>query len=461
MKSISLINVSFAHHGCDDLLHNCTATVRTDQIIAMIGDNGAGKSTCLKIIAGTLAPTAGRVVHNARVSMLDQIQPHDTQSGGQRQADYLARVFDSGADILLLDEPTNNLDATARTQFFGRLARFNGGAIIVSHDRELLRRADVIWELAAGKLTVYGGGYDFYVATRDALRANLESQYIDTQKRIAELNRTMMTAQNTRQHREAKQKKEIASAKRPRIAARALRGKSSETEAKKRRLILAKMAAQQSMQQTLTTQLRDDVIKIPMPSQPCRAKELIRIENMTFGYENSPLFHNFCFSMMGQKRVHLTGPNGAGKSTLIKLICGHIQPQSGSVRIFGRTACLNQDLNLLDPRLGVVDNISEIANILPHDAHAIAANFGFRGDAGHKPVAVLSGGELLKATLAAILGSKNQPDLLILDEPTNNLDIKSSEILMDALRQYHGAVLVVSHDTEFIRNIQIQETVTL
>lgn len=453
MQSISLINISFAYAGADALFNELSAVFRTDQTIAIVGDNGTGKSTLLKIIVGQISPSTGRVVRDASLAILPQMPPHGDKSGGQRQITELIRIFDSGADILLLDEPTNNLDAAARQSFYDMLMRHTGGAIIVSHDRDLLRRVDCIMELTNGKLTVYGGNYDFYVAQRNAERARLESQYAGVQKRITELNRTMQVAQNTRQHHESKQTKEINTARRSRIAANALKGKSQETEAKKRGIIQKKLTAQLAMQQVLSAQMRDDVIKIPMPSKQFYSKELVRIENMSFGYDAEQIFCDFNFTMYGCTRVHLSGSNGCGKSTLLKLICGKLSPRTGTVKTFGRIAYLNQDLSLLDGDKTVVENIIDIADILPHDAHAIAANFGFRGNMSRRRVGTLSGGELLKATLAAVLGSANQPDLLILDEPTNNLDIKSTSILEEALRQYRGAILLVSHDADFVNNI--------
>ncbi len=165
--------------------------------------------------------------------------------------------------------------------------------------------------------------------------------------------------------------------------------------------------------------------------------------------------------MYGATRVRLTGKNGAGKSTLLKIICGKLYPQSGDIKTRGRIVYLDQDLSLLDCDKTVVENIMSISGVLKHDAHTIAANFGFRGDASKKKAGQLSGGELLKATLATILGSPQQPDLLILDEPTNNLDIKSISILEEALNQYRGAILLVSHDAMFAKNINIDRIVCL
>ena len=207
--------------------------------------------------------------------------------------------------------------------------------------------------------------------------------------------------------------------------------------------------------------MRDDKIKIPVPNKPFYNKELVRISDMTFSYPNKQIFQNFNLSIMGCSRVRLCGNNGTGKTTLLKLICGQLQPDSGTVRVTGRVAYLNQDLSLLDKNKTIVENIMNLTGVLKHDAHAIAANFGFRGDASQKKVGVLSGGELLKATLASVLGGTEQPELLILDEPTNNLEIKSIEILEDALNQYRGAILLVSHDEMFAENINIDRVINL
>jgi len=462
MKSISLIDVSFSYPGADSLFDNLSVVFRADQIVAIVGDNGVGKSTLLKILSGKIVPDTGRVVRDAKVAMLVQMMAHGDKSGGQRQMAELTRVIDSGADILLLDEPTNNLDSVARETFYNMLARRGGGAVIVSHDRDLLRRVDCIMEMRMGKITVYGGGYDFYIAARAAERERLNAQYAYTRRRISDLNRTMIAAARERQHHEAKQKKEIGTSRRSRIEANAMRGKSQETEAKKRNIIQKKLDEQLARRQDLSAHMRDDMIKIPLPSKPFYSKELVRVENVSFGYSVDDILHNVDFTIYGGTHVHLLGGNGAGKSTLLKLISGVLRPRTGTIKVFGRIAYLNQDLSLLDADKTVVENIMDISGILQHDAHVIAANFGFRGDASRRRVGTLSGGELLKATLAAVLGSANQPDILMLDEPTNNLDIKSIEVLEDALHQYGGAVLLVSHDAEFIRNVATNwTTITL
>ena len=462
MKSVSLLNISFSYLGGDDLFSNLSYSFGVGKKFAIIGDNGAGKTTLLKIISGDLFPDSGRVVRNATCHLLPQINTDTTKSGGQSQQIALMRAFDSGADILLLDEPTNNLDVMARTEFFNKLRAYHGGVVVVSHDRELLNQMDVLLELHNGMLSVFGGNYDFYIAQKKQIQESLESKYTDAQKEIARLNMTMRIAQNTRQHHEAKQQKDKNNkASGSRLWANALRGKSAETEAKRRNQIQKKLIAQIERSADLSMQLRNDVIKIPLPDKRVYDKEIVRVENLHFAYGDQVIFSDFNFTMRTGERVRLVGDNGAGKTTLLKIICGKLHAAMGNVKTYGRIAYLNQDLSLLNPDKSVVENIVECAGILTHDAHAIAANFGFRGDASRKLVKFLSGGELLRATLAAVLGDKNQPDLLILDEPTNNLDIKSTNVLESALNQYRGAILIVSHDEMFVRNIDISRTVKI
>ena len=460
MALISLSNIFFGYSD-NNLLDDVSFAFNGSEHVAIIGDNGSGKTTMLKLLAGDLLPDTGTVSRNASVYMLNQINIADSKSGGEQQMFALMRAFESGADILLLDEPTNNLDTDAKQVFFNQLNSYPNGVVIVSHDRELLQQMDKIIELQNGKLKIYGGNYDFYLEQKQIESDTIYSKYTDTQKSIERLNNTINIAQNTRQHHEAKQQKDKNNSRRSRLEANALKGKSQQTEAKKRNIIQKKIDEQMSLQKSLSEQMRNETIKIPMPSKPFYSKELIQIFNLCFAYGSKKIFDNFDFTMYGGQRIRIVGKNGSGKSTLLKIICGELKAQSGTVKTFGKITYLNQDLSVLDKSKNIVENIMEISGCLKHDAHMIAANFGFRGDCSMKQVGVLSGGELLKATLAAVLGSAEQPDLLMLDEPTNNLEIKSISILEDALNQYRGAILLVSHDEMFVKNIKIDTEIQI
>ena len=461
MSNISLTNVSFSYDSYNLIFDGVSVAFNDFDKVAIVGDNGSGKTTLLKLLAGDIFPDSGNVVRNASVYMLNQITAPDSKSGGERQIAELAHAFSSGTEILLLDEPTNNLDVDAKQKFFADLISYPFGVVIVSHDRELLQKMDKIIDLQNGKLKVYGGNYDFYIEQKRIEQENIYSRYVNTKKEINRLNDTVNIAQNTRQHHESKQKKDIQNAKRSRLGANALKGKSQETEAKKRAVIQKKLNIQVDLQQELSMQMQNDKIKIPLPNKPFYSKELIQIYGLFFGYENKRIFDNFDFSMYGGERIRIMGKNGSGKSTLLKIICGDLKPQAGTIKTFGKIAYLNQDLSVLNKNKTIVENIMDVSGVLKHDAHVIAANFGFRGDMSNKRVGVLSGGELLKATLAAILGGENQPDLLILDEPTNNLEIKSIAILEDALNQYRGAILLVSHDEMFAKNIKTDKEIEI
>lgn len=460
MALISLSNIFFGYND-NNLLNSVSVAFNDNEHIAIIGDNGSGKTTLLRLLSGALLPDSGTINRNASVYISNQIKASDSKSGGEQQMFALMRAFESDADILLLDEPTNNLDTDAKKIFFNRLTTYPNGVVIVSHDRELLQQMDKIIELQNGQIKVYGGNYDFYLEQKQIESNNLYSKYTNTQKNISRLNDTINTAQNTRQHHEQKQQKEINTSRRSRLQANALKGKSIETEAKKRAIIQKKLDEQISLQQTLSTQLRNETIKIPVPNKAFYSKELIKISDLSFSYDNKKIFSNFNFTMYGKSRIRLAGKNGSGKSTLLKIICGKIKPQHGCVKTFGKIAYINQDLSVLDKNKSIIENIMSVSDCLKHDAHAIAANFGFRGNTTQQYVGTLSGGELLKATLASILGGNNQPDLLILDEPTNNLEIKSISILEDALNQYKGAILIVSHDETFIKNINTDTVIQI
>ena len=461
MKSISLIKVCFGYPASDNLLNDVSLSFGTSDLVAVIGDNGCGKTTLLNLLYGKIHPTSGRIIRNASMYMMHQKQSADSISGGEHQIVQLRNAFNSGAEILLLDEPTNNLDADARINFFNMLSSWPGGAVIVSHDRQLLQKMDKIIELSNGQITIFGGNYDFYVSQKQSMQNRLMSQYTHAEQEIKRLNKTLNTAAQTCARHEEKQRKDKLNAKRSRIAANSLKGKSAETESKKRGIIQTKLLQQNTVRQKLSDAMRDDKIKIPIPDKPFYSKEIVLVQGLNFSYGATQIFNGLNLSISGGERILLRGKNGAGKSTLLKLINGDLTPDGGTIKRFGKITYLPQDLSILATYDTPVDAIMDLSGLPRTSAHSIAANFGFRGEASKKKISILSGGELLKVTLAAILGTPAQPDLLMLDEPTNNLEIKSIKILEDALNQYRGAILLVSHDDTFVKNIEIEKTIQI
>jgi ATPase subunit of ABC transporter with duplicated ATPase domains len=325
---------------------------------------------------------------------------------------------------------------------------------------------DTIVELGSDGLKFYGGNYDFYVAEKERIRKAMEQDYTDAEKRISRLNKTKQIANDTSQSSlnrlNTSKQKTIATGHKFKHGGNHPADKTEGIASKKMALIQKKLDTQIKKQTELSNALRDDRIKIPVPERPHLRNDIVIIESMGFGYDRiSTLFQNFNLTIHGGDRVLFSGNNGSGKTTLIKLILGHLKPTSGAIKLLGNAIYLDQTLSLLDPTKSVLENILSFTNLTLNAAHSIAANFKFKNADAHKLVGVLSGGELLRATLAVVLGGAMQPDLFILDEPTNNLDLKSIMILEDALRQYNGTLLLISHDSEFVKNLGITRAIKL
>ncbi|PWE57408.1 ABC transporter [Metarhizobium album] len=491
----------------------------------LVGRNGVGKSTILRLITGVLQPQSGTVSVEGRIDLLRQsvqVEAEETVadlfdiveplavlaraergeasaedlavadwtletrlaaaladigldaapetrlaalSGGQRTRAALAALIFTEPDMLLLDEPTNNLDRPGREAVIDLLARWRGGAIVVSHDRELLETMDAIVELTALGAKRYGGGWSQFEERRRIELAAAEQDLAGAEKRLAEL------AQNTQQQveRQARRdgvgKRKAARGDMPRIIAGGLKRRAEETGADKARL--AERRRQQAMEDAAAARERIEILQ-PFSAQIGTAslpagKPVLRVDDVTAGYlPDRPILQGFSCSITGPERVAIGGPNGSGKTTLLALITGALQPWSGSVAVSVPFSLLDQTVSLLDPALSIRDNFRRINPQSDENAcRAALARFMFRADAALQMASTLSGGQLLRAGLACVLGGPRPPQLLILDEPTNHLDIDSIAVVERGLRAYDGALLVVSHDAVFLEEIAISRRVQL
>ena len=491
----------------------------------LVGRNGVGKSTILRLITGVLQPQSGTVSVEGRIGLLRQsvqVEAEETVadlfdiaeplavlaraergeasaedlavadwtletrlaaaladiglaaapetrlvalSGGQRTRAALAALVFAEPDMLLLDEPTNNLDRSGREAVIELLARWRGGAIVVSHDRELLETMDAIVELTALGAKRYGGGWSQFEERRRIELSAAEQDLAGAEKRLAEL------AQNTQQQveRQARRdgvgKRKAARGDMPRIIAGGLKRRAEETGADKARL--AERRRQQAMEDAAAARERIEILQ-PFSAQIGTAslpagKPVLRVDDVTAGYlPDRPILLGFSCSITGPERVAIGGPNGSGKTTLLALVTGALQPWSGSVAVGVPFALLDQTVSLLDPALSVRDNFRRINPQSDENAcRAALARFMFRADAALQMASTLSGGQLLRAGLACVLGGPRPPQLLILDEPTNHLDIDSIAVVERGLRAYDGALLVVSHDAVFLEEIAVSRWVQL
>jgi ATPase subunit of ABC transporter with duplicated ATPase domains len=521
----TLDGLSYVSPDGRPLLENLTLSFGAERT-GLVGRNGVGKSTLLRLLLGELAPAAGTVAVRGRFGVLrqaftppagatvadlmavdeplarldrieaglgseddlsdadwslpgrleaaladvglaglDLARPAASLSGGQVTRAVLAGLMAGEPDLLILDEPTNNLDAAARDLVAGALARWKGGAIVVSHDRDLLRRMDRIVELSGLGANVYGGNYDLYAERKAAEEAAAARGLADAEKAAVQVAREAQAALERQARRDGAGKRARARGDAPKILLDARAERAEGTGGRIRRLAerqTAQAAEALSGAQARVERVRSLVFELP-PSGLAAGKTVLAFEGVTFAHPGAPpVLEGVSLRITGPERVAVCGPNGAGKTTLLRLAAGELEPSTGRIARGVAPAFLDQQTALLGDAPSLVDAFRRRNPAASENAARTAlARFLFRNLAAEKPVAALSGGERLRAALACVLMGDNPPGLLILDEPTNHLDLDSIAAVEAALAGYDGALLVVSHDRDFLAAIGIEREIRL
>ena len=465
MLTVAGLSKSF---GGRELFDDVSLNVMSGDRIALTGPNGAGKSTLIKIILGKEEPDGGSVsfIRGTRVGYLPQESepagnetvmevavPHEHEHDGQfiakvkqilaslgfKQTDHdrpakemsggwimrahLARLLAEEPDLLMLDEPTNHLDLETLIWFQDYLKYYPGAILMISHDREFLNNLCThIAELRASKIMRYTGNYDEYLEQRAAMEATLIATAKAQQR---DIDRLQLFAD--------------------RFGAKA--SKASQAQSKRKQI----------------ERIKEDMVQIPdgpestmgfrFPQPQRSGQRVITLENLKFGYGEKLIYDGIDFEVERDQRIVLVGPNGAGKSTLLKLLAQVLTPQAGEHKLghntkFGyfaqhRAAMLNPQHTVFQEAMDTPQRITEQA------IRTVLGSFLFRGDDIYKPVKVLSGGE--KSRLALVKLLLDPPNLLLMDEPTTHLDLASVDALIEALKQYQGTLVFISHDVHFIR----------
>ena len=400
-------------------------------------------------------------------ALLAQFDLHDVPlqrqvtrfSGGETMALALAAQLLRRPDVLLLDEPTNHLDRKRRQRLQDVLQNFRGCLLVASHDRELLEGMEQIAELQSSRLWTVGGGYSAYRMAADNERAAVRDHVEHLRKELRREKQALQEARERTERRAATAARSLPDAGLPRIVARSL-ARRAEVSAGK--TAVAHNARMEQMRQELRRAQQEtathDLPRFSLPgTRVAQTQHALTVEGIRYGH-NGVLWgeHGITLTIRGPERIALTGSNGVGKTVLLRLLAGDLEPMSGERRIgTTRVAYLSQQLDQLAPLYSIAENFARTApRLSPQQRADVLARLGFRGDRMQLPAGALSGGERLRATLACVLYADAAPQLLLLDEPTNNLDLGSIRQLEQALLDYEGAMVVVSHDVWFLQSIQ-------
>ncbi|MDQ1034931.1 ATPase subunit of ABC transporter with duplicated ATPase domains [Streptomyces sp. V3I8] len=483
----------------------------------LVGVNGSGKSTLLKLIAGELTPSEGTVRVTGEVGRLPQNVTLDTAlrvdevldiaakraalhaieagdvsgshfdvvgddwdveeravatlgelglghigldrtigevSGGESVLLRLAALLLRRPDVLLLDEPTNNLDLYARRRLYAAVEAYSGILVVVSHDRELLDLVDQIADLRSGGITWYGGNHSAY---EEALAT--EQEAAERMVRVAgsdlkKQKRELADAQVKLARRKRYGQKMFEQKREPKIVMGARRRAAQESAGKHRIMHEERLAEAKGRLDDAVEAVRDDdEIRVDLPYTavpPGRTVLTLLDLELAYGARAGS------FDLRGPERIAVVGRNGAGKTTLLRTIAGELEPVAGEARAHVPMRFLPQRLDVLDDELTVAENVARFSpGATNNRVRARLARFLFRGARADQRAATLSGGERFRAALAALMLAEPAPQLLMLDEPTNNLDMASVRQLTTALESYEGALIVASHDMPFLESIGI------
>ncbi len=457
-KPIQFKNVSFSlpNKQCFEQFNE---TIFYGQRIAVIGQNGSGKSTLLHILLRLIEPTDGELLlpHDVTIAHVPQlITELENLSGGQRFHEKLTQALAFFPNLLLLDEPTNHLDRRNRQSLIRMLQSFNGTLVIVTHDVELLQQtANIIWHIDQEKVHVFKGPYEDYQQER-AIQYHMIEQKLSTLSRQKNQTHLALMKEQTRaKNSRIGGEKKIENRKWPTVGSAIKMARANTTSAHKTTEINLK---KQTLLSQLSTTRLPEVIK-PTFSIEAKAsgRVLISITDGRVGFQ-SPLISAINLSVTTGERVAISGDNGSGKSTLIKAILENPDViKTGSWQIVNQASIgyLDQHYSTLDTYQTPLDLMQSIT---PHESHANIRkhlnDFLFRkNEEVNTAISSLSGGEKARLSLAWIAAIT--PKLLILDEVTNNLDLETRSHVIQVLKNYPGAMLVISHDVNFLNSIEI------
>ncbi|TFW30763.1 ABC-F family ATP-binding cassette domain-containing protein [Massilia horti] len=390
---------------------------------------------------------------------LDVTTPAATLSGGEAMRIALIGATLSDADFLILDEPSNHLDRPNRQALIEQLQTWARGLLVISHDRQLLETMERIVELSSLGLQSYGGNYTFYAQCKTQERQNALQQ-LDQRKLERQREEQAMREQRERQERrQARGNQHGKDANQAKILLGRQKERSESSAGKQRQQHAASREQLAQRVREAAQQVEDDapisLHALPVIQAPQR--RVAELDAVELPFVSGPTRH-ISLTLGGQRRVGVVGPNGCGKSTLLKVLAGQLEPLAGVCKVTPECVYLDQKLANLDPKRPVLEQIQAVNRTLTEgDLRMRLAQLGLDAQKIVAPSGALSGGERLKAALACVLYADPPAQLLLLDEPSNHLDLPSAQALEAMLRDYKGALIVVSHDDAFMDNLGLTD----
>jgi ATPase subunit of ABC transporter with duplicated ATPase domains len=479
------------------LFSEISITVKEKDRIGLLGNNGVGKTTFLKLLDGVLAPDSGTVINNSSIGYVPQItkESHqrvevgallhsrkypyanfsksyksifssevpakevrlDNMSGGERTKMWIALVVTNNPAILLLDEPTNDLDKKSIDELKRWINTFSGAIVFVSHNKSFLSyMAQTIWNLDTQTITVFGGIYEDFLQEKQYHAESQARQYESTKKEFNSLLKgERMRETKAAQAAKVSQKNKTESS-RNKSAENYFRNRSEKGvgkikkkhDAKRSELALSLHALRPAQQKSAN---------LPLNSRLRTGGVILNVKNLTIQVDSTVFINSMDLRIDYGDRLAILGNNGVGKTLLVKKLIQEItnpQPETSRVGKGVHVAYIDQQYDVVDWNLSVFENLEHAMNVTDHElVYKQIGRFQFPEHYMHKKAAELSGGEI--ARLAFAIVTIVPLDLLILDEPTNNLDIETVNVILGALNDFRGSLVVISHDATFLDGLEI------
>lgn len=427
----------------------------TEENLALLNDDWAIEERCYEAYA------------HWQLGALDLTQKMETLSGGQKTKVFLAGIMVHQPEIVLLDEPSNHLDAAGRAILSDYIKTTSNTLVVVSHDRTLLNLLQAVYELSKHGITVYGGNYDFYAEQKSIEKEALNHDLKSKEKALRKARETERESLERQQKLDSRGKKLQEKAGLPRISMNTLKNNAEKSTSKMKDVHAGKVdAIAQELSQLRNEAVDVDSMKIGFDDSSLhKGKILVSAEHIQAGYDNKLLWKEpLSMQITSGERIAIKGHNGSGKTTLINLMLEYLEPRSGNIyRAVDQCIYIDQDYSLIHNHLSIYEQAQRYnsGHLQEHEVKIRLNRFLFTKNEWEKRCENLSGGEKMRLILCCLTISNQSPDMIILDEPTNNLDIKNIEILTTAVNEYRGTLLVISHDAYFLSQINIERTIEL